>query len=339
MDQLADELERTASARSFSGVVRVEHSGRVVAELARGLAHRSEGIANASDTRFGAASVTKGLTALTVMSLVESAEITFDTPVRSILGDALPLVDERVTIEHLLTHRSGVGDYIDEDAIDDIDDHTLAGRSAHLFERPADYVELLAPLPQVASPGERFAYNNGGYVILSMIVEQVTGSFHAAVDERVVRPAGMLESGFFRSDQLPERTALGYLRDGRTNVFHLPVIGAGDGGIHLTAPDCSSFWKALRAGRIVGRERVAEMTSVVSSAWANRSYGVGFWLSADADHVWLEGMDAGVSAQTGWIRSADLVYSVLSNTSDGAWPMVESLLASTVGVPQPATSG
>ena len=212
----------------------------------------------------------------------------------------------------------------------------MGDHPVHAFVRSADYAPLLAALPQVFPPGERYAYNNGGYVMLGMIVERLTGSFHDAVAERVLRPAGMSESGFFRSDDLPPRTALGYLQDGRTNVLHLPVIGAGDGGIYLTVGDCGRFWEALRAGSIVDGATVEAMTTVVTpDAEGGAAYGRGFWLSPDGDHVWLEGMDAGVSAQTGWIRSSNVTYAVLSNTSSGAWPLATTIVAAATRGPQP----
>ncbi len=110
--------------------------------------------------------------------------------------------------------------------------------------------------------GERFAYNNGGYVVLALIAERASGvDYHDLVRTLVCEPAGMVDTGFLRSDELPGRAALGYLTaDGlRTNVFHLPVLGTGDGGAYTTAADLSAFWDALFAGRIVPPERVAEM--------------------------------------------------------------------------------
>lgn len=327
-DDLSAALRRVADEHGCSGAVRIDVPNRSPVELAAGLANRAEGIANTPATRFGVASITKGFTALTIQSLIADGLLTADATLRDILGDQLPNVDPAVTIEHLLTHRSGVGDFLDESQLGDIDDHVLGGRSAHTFVRPIDYLPLMAHLPQTSPPGERFAYNNGAFVMLSMVIDELTDSFHDAVVERVLRPAGMAESGFFRSDDLPGNTALGYLQDGRTNVLHLPVIGAGDGGIYLAAGDCVRFWETLRTGRIVEAATVDSTTTVVTpdADDGGTAYGRGFWLSADADHVWLEGMDAGVSAQTGWIRSSGITYAVLSNTSSGAWPMVRALL-------------
>src|SRR5687768_8689836 len=121
--------------------------GDRVVELVRGFADRANGRPNTLDTRFGIASATKGLTALTVASLIESGKLRSDTTLRSLMGDALPLVDAAVTIEHLLGHTSGVGDYLDEDEIGDVDAYVM-GLPVHRLAAPADYLPLLDGHPQ-----------------------------------------------------------------------------------------------------------------------------------------------------------------------------------------------
>jgi CubicO group peptidase (beta-lactamase class C family) len=325
MDVALSQLEQRAKAHGFSGVVRVQRQGEVIIEFASGHSDRANERLNNLETRFAAASGTKALTALTIMSLVESRALTLDTTVRSVVGGDLPNVDEAVTIDHLLTHRSGVGDYLDEATDGDVDDHVLGSLSAHTLETARDYLPLLNAHGQQSLPGEQFAYNNSGFVMLSLVVETIAGSFHQAVRDRVFAKAAMPDAGFFRSDDLPANTALGYLENGRSNVFHLPVIGMGDGGVFLTLDDTTAFWDALLTGSIVSHERVAAMTTEVSVYDGARSYGRGFWLGPGADHVWFEGMDAGASFQSGVYRDADVRYSVLSNTSSGAWPLVKTI--------------
>jgi CubicO group peptidase (beta-lactamase class C family) len=83
------------------------------------------------------------------------------------------------------------------------------------------------------------------------------------VRARVCEPAGMRDTEFLRSDELPDRTATGYVPAGggrwRSNVFHLPVRAVGDGGAYTTVADLSTFWRALFAGKIVPARWVAEM--------------------------------------------------------------------------------
>jgi CubicO group peptidase (beta-lactamase class C family) len=325
---LQADLEALAEAWDFSGVVVVSRDGGRIVELARGFADRANGRPNTLETRFGIASATKGLTALTVASLIESGDLRGDTTLRSLLPDALPMVDPAVTIEQLLGHTSGVGDYLDEDELGDVDDYVM-GLPVHRLAAPADYLPLLDGHPQRTAPGTKFAYNNGGYVMLSIAVEvATTRSFYQVVQERVLNPAGMVDTAFERSDRLPPGAAIGYLADGRSNVLHLPVRGAGDGGAYSTARDLEALWDALFGGRILPMpvvERLVEPLSVVPSERDPRRYGLGFWLRPDREAVMLEGSDAGVSCRTVFDRPSGLTYTVISNTSSGAWPLVRYL--------------
>src|SRR5204862_3571794 len=118
-----------------------------VFEGAYGFAQRAWGVPNTVDTRFGIASGVKGLTALTAVSLIDAARLDLTTTARSVLGPDLPLIDDRVTVEQLLAHRSGIGDYLDEDADHEIDDY-VARVPVHELRTTEQYVPALAGLPQ-----------------------------------------------------------------------------------------------------------------------------------------------------------------------------------------------
>ncbi len=329
MFDLEDELDSIASETAFSGVVRVDHAERVELAKAYGLAHRGWEIPNQVDTRFAIASATKGLTALTVVSLIEDGLLDLSLAARSILGQDLPLIGDDVTIEHLLSHRSGIGDYLDEEVDHDLNDY-LMPVPVHELATTEQYLAVLGGHRRKFAPDERFAYCNGGYVVLALIAERASGvPFHDLVRQRVCEPAAMGDTEFLRSDELPGRAALGYLMiDGvwRTNVFHLPVRGNGDGGIYSTVADISSLWRAFFAGEIVSADWVSEMVRARSDVPSgSRRYGLGFWLRASNDTVMLVGSDAGVSFRTVHDPRSHVTHTVISNTSDGAWPIARYL--------------
>ncbi len=330
MGALVDELDLIAAETSFSGVVRVDRADEVEVARAYGLAHRGYEIPNALDTRFATASGAKGFTALTVVSLIEDGHLDLGTSARSVLGEDLPLIDDDVTVEQLLAHRSGIGDYLDEDLDQELTDYPMPV-PVHELATTEQYLAVLDGHPSKFAPGERFSYCNGGYVVLALIAERTSGvPFHDLVRQRICEPAGMDDTAFLRSDELPGRTAVGYLEiDGwRTNVLHLPVRGTGDGGIYTTAADVSALWDAFFAGRIVSTEWVAAMVhprSDVPSETMPRRYGLGFWLHATTDTVFLEGYDAGASFRSVHDPRASLTYTVISNTTEGAWPLARHL--------------
>jgi len=324
-DALGPALHDRALASGFSGVVRVDREDETLFAHAYGLADRAHGLPNTVDHRFGVASVSKGFTALAVASLVEEGLLGFDDPVRTWLGADLPLVDDRVTVAHLLSHTSGIGDYLDEDAGGDITDYVLSV-PVHLLDDTEAFLPVLDGHPQEAEPGAGFAYNNSGFVLLALVAQRVSGTaYPELVTERVLRPAGMDRSGFPRTDELPGDVALGYLgEDGlRTNALHLPVRATGDGGAVTTAGDLAAFWRALTAGRVVTPRTVAFLTEPVSTVPEEAMrYGRGFWLGLDSGDLVLEGYDAGVSARTRHDPRTGVTVTVVANTSDGAWPVL-----------------
>lgn len=322
-------IDPVAEQNGFAGVVYVDRGDEIEFVKAYGLADRAHQIPNTAATRFAIASGTKGLTALTVVSLINDGALSLSTTARSVLGKDLPLIGGDVTIEHLLAHRSGIGDYLDEDDGHQITDYVLTV-PAHDLAATGQYLAVLDGHPVKFPAGERFCYCNSGYVVLALIAERVTGiPFHQLVRDRVCTPAGMRDTGFFRSDELPDRTALGYLPiDGvsRTNVFHLPVRGSGDGGIYSTAADISAFWQALFTGKLAPAAWVAEMVRPRSDVpCQSMRYGLGFWLGLHNDTVILEGSDPGVSFRSVHDRRSNVTHTVISNSSDGAWPVARRL--------------
>ncbi len=329
MSELGETVEKVARETDFSGVVRVDRAHERELALAYGLAHRALEIPNTVDTQFAIASGGKGFTALAVVRLVEQGVLDLDTTARSVLGADLPLIDDAVTVEHLLAHRSGIGDYLDEDEEGDLSDYAVPVPVQELATTE-QFLAVLDGYPTKFAPGAEFSYCNGGFVVLALIAERTSGiPFHELVCDTVCVPAGMIDTGFLRSDALPGRAALGYLTVSSmtvTNVFHLPVRGNGDGGIYSTAADISRFWAALFGGRIVSPASVADMVRPRSlTAHQGRRYGLGCWLHPTRDVVLLEGCDAGVSFLSAHDPSRGTTATVISNTTDGAWPVARVL--------------
>ncbi len=333
---MQDLLKQIAVEEGLSGVLRVDLTGRVIYEEAFGPKHRGLGIPNTMDTQFGLASGAKGFTALTVMTMIERGELSLATTARSVLGNDLPLIDDRVTVEHLLSHTSGIGDYFDEDNYDDSNAYVLK-IPVHLLVTTEQYVVALDGYPMKHEPGEHFEYCNGSFVVLALIAERVSGvPFHDLVDQRVIVPAGLHDTAYLRSDELPGRAATGYLENEglRTNVLHLPVRGNGDGGIYSTAGDIHALWDAVFAGRIVSAATWATMVRPRNTAAEQDARcGLGIWLDPKTDAVSLHGFDAGVGFVTWRDPAGRFAYTVISNKGRGAWPVtqrVQALLATAV---------
>ena len=328
MSDLAAALREVAETSGFSGVVRVDLADDEPLVQAHGLADRAHGVPVTEDTRIAVASGAKGFTALTVMRLVEDGVLALGTRARELLRDDLPLIDDAVTIEHLLAHRSGIGDYLDESEEMDLDAH-LMPVPVHQLDTAESYLAVLDGFPQAFGPDTAFAYCNGGFVVLALLAERAAGvPFHDLVERHVIDRGGLTRTAYLRSDALPGDAALGYLHpqghadELRTNVLHLPVVGGGDGGIYTTAADLLTLWQALDQGRIVAPGTWAAMTELRSTDADGDGYGLGFWLYGEAPA--LVGSDTGASFTSVHLPGR-ATWSVLGNTTEGAWPVVRRL--------------
>lgn len=324
--QIAD----AAAQYPFSGVV-TQHVGSArVFEFAQGFANRGLAVPVDVDTQFGIASGSKGFTALAIMRLAEEGALRLDQPVREFLRDDLPLIDEAVTIGHLLEHTSGIGDYIDEDDDEaDVADFVLTV-PVHTLTTAESFIPAIDGLAQRSEAGAEYAYNNSGYVVLGIVLERVTGvRFQDAVTQLVLDPAGMTNSGFLHLNDLPGSVALGYLEpEGNlVNTLHLPIAGSADGGGFTTADDMHAFWCALAAGRIVTADTLDLMVRIrhedVEDGLAS---GLGLYLHPSGRMWALSGYDAGQSFYSWHIPETQTTATVLGNTSDGSWGVMRTVM-------------
>lgn len=334
MENLKNRIDEAAAVYSFSGVVRIDVNDEAVLAEAYGLADRSHDIPNTIDTVFAIASGAKTFTALTVMSLVEEGVLALDTPARELLGVDLPLIDDAVTIEHLLCHRSGIGDYLDEDE-GSITDYVMPV-PVHELAATEDYLAVLDGHPAKFPPGSRFSYCNGGYVVLALLAERAASKpFADLVHEHICERAGMRSTAFRRTDELEGDVAIGYLEATglRSNVLHLPVMGSGDGGILSTAADIHRLWRAFRAGDIVSAETAASMTMPHDGRNdPDEAYGFGFWLRPSSRAIVAEGYDAGVSFRSISYSDRQVTHTVIANWSEGAWAVTRAIEKETAAI-------
>lgn len=324
MDGFEQALDSAAGKSSFSGVLQVDGPHGLEFAKAYGLADRAHQIAVTTDTQFGTASATKGLTALAVVSLIEDGTLKLSTTARSVLGSDLPLIDDTVTVEQLLLHRSGIGDYLDESLDLDFNDY-LMPVPVHQLATAENYLAVLDGFPTSFPPGDRFAYCNSGYVVLAVIAERASGVPYAdLVTQRVCRPAGLTETAFLRSDELPASAAIGYLsaEAPRTNQLHLPVRGVGDGGIYSTTNDFTRLWRAFFDGQIVSKGWVKTMVTLTSEVpEESLNFGLGIWLHPGKASMELHGYDAGVSFRSMHDPVHSTTCTVVANVTGGTWPI------------------
>lgn len=330
-----EEIESMVKETKFSGVVSVKEKGKIVYEGAFGDADRANQRPNNTKTKFGIASGTKFFTALAIGKLIEEGKLSLDSKALDYVDFDFPLYDKEMTVKDLLTHTSGMPDYFDEDEVEDFDNFQVGKPWYEMFDA-SDYYEVFPQVEMESKPGEVFKYNNGGFIMLAGIVAKASGMRFVEYVSEILVQVKMTNSGFFRLDQLPGNTAIGYveLEEGyRSNVFGLPIIGCGDGGMFTTLDDMYIFWEALYNGDIISKELVELFIEpfIKESDEEDEQtyYGHGVWMYAPdkkRQELYIEGCDAGVSFRSGLIHDKDIVYTVISNTTEGAWDIVGCIL-------------
>ncbi len=328
-EQLIRQLETVILDTEFSGVISISEHGETIFEQASGYANRSDLIKNQIHTRFGIASGTKGFTALAIGNLIQEGRLSFESKAVECVSCLLPNVSEEVTVKQLLTHTSGIDDYYDEEA-----EEFFVKIPWYALKGPKDYLPLFTE-PMKSLPGERFAYNNSGFIVLGVIIEDVSGlPYQQYVEEQIFAPCGMMDSGFFAMNALPERTALGYIeteRGWKSNMFNLPIIGASDGGAYTTVGDMQKFWRALSSGKVLRDELLKVFLAPYCQAESEGEhvyYGHGFWINhapGQEARPFLVGSDPGVSFYSQFLRSQERIVTLISNTANGVWPLLKTI--------------
>ena len=310
----------------FSGVAHLQKDETWTA--AKGFANRADERPNAIDTRFGIASGSKLFTAVAICQLVEEGKLNFNDLLSELLPQTFPNFD--ATVHQLLTHTSGIPDYFDEQAMNGFEE-LWKQHPMYLMQTASDFIPLFKDQPMMFQPGERFHYNNAGFIALGLIVEHVTGrEFTEVVQERIFNAANMVNSGYFRLDRLPGQTAFGYIEeDGawRTNHYAIPIRGGADGGAYVTAGDMASFWNSLMNGTLLGKELVNTMLEVHASG-EDGDYGYGLWIQGKSDGVLkyhVMGYDPGVSFHSAFYPADGSILTVLSNKSTGAYDITKTI--------------
>ena len=297
---------------------------------AQGYADLPNERANTPQTRFGTASAGKVFVAVGVLQLVEKGLLRLDSDI----GDVLPLdwkaIDPAITVEQLLTHTSGIPDYFDESVMQEYDELWVDFPN-YKIRHNADLLPLFIDKPMMYPRGERFQYNNTGFVVLAMLLEQISGRpFDAYLRENVFLPAGMCDTGYFELDMLPQNCANGYVYDvarggWRTNIYSIDAKGTGAGGAFTTVGDAMRFWDALLQYRLLSAELTERMLRVHARDGENR-YGYGIWLKRDGRQAQFEGCDPGVCFVTRYDRDTGRLGVVVSNYGDNVWQIMDSAM-------------
>lgn len=313
----------------FSGCILVTKDNETVFAGAFGFADLPNRIPNTLTTRFATASAGKAFVAVGILKLIEAGKLSFDSTIASLLDFDLRAIDPDITVEQLLTHTSGIPDYFDERTMDDYSE-LWRDYPNYKIRTSSDLIPLFIDKPMMYPRGERFQYNNTGFVVLGLMIESVTGMpFDAYLQQAVFHPCGMNDTGYYELDRLPARCAHAYILDEATgdyytNIYSVDVKGTGAGGAFTTVWEVHRFWSGLTSGILLSPDMVRNMFSPHAND-KGACYGYGIWLKKQADGSfapYFEGSDPGVSFLSE--RSIDgTVSTAISNMGQDVWHMLD----------------
>ncbi|MFD3786901.1 serine hydrolase domain-containing protein [Streptomyces cyaneofuscatus] len=244
-----------------------------------GVRDRESGTAMDTRARFRIGSVSKTFSSVVLLQLVEENRLKLDAPVSTYLEGLLP--DDRITVRHLLTHRSGLADYTDA-----MFNETVPGFEA-VRNRVFSYQELVdlsLAEPRTTEPGAAYAYSNTNFVVVGMLIEKLTGRPVAdAYQRRIIKPLGLRATAYVHPDTRIKGTHVrGYLHPDEAGAplvdsTEQTVSWAQSAGAVISSPaDLNTFTSALMRGRLLSPATLEAMTTVTPTDGTNtRFYGLG----------------------------------------------------------------
>ncbi|MFD8061332.1 serine hydrolase domain-containing protein [Streptomyces cyaneofuscatus] len=244
-----------------------------------GVRDRETGAAMDTRARFRVGSVSKTFSGVVLLQLVEERRLKLDAPVNTYLEGLLP--DDRITVRHLLSHRSGLADYTDA-----MFNETVPGFEA-VRNRVFSYQELVdlsLAEPRTTEPGGAYAYSNTNFVVVGMLIEKLTGRPVAdAYQRRVIKPLGLRQTAYVHPDTRIKGTHVrGYLHPDEAGAplvdsTEQTVSWAQSAGAVISSPaDLNTFTSALMRGRLLSPATLEAMTTVTPTDGTNtRFYGLG----------------------------------------------------------------
>ncbi len=279
--KLRDYLNKLTESGQFMGTVLIADGEKILVNDGFGFADMTTGRANTPQTQLRIGSLTKQFTAAAILRLQELGRLDVNEPVIKYLPDYSQ--GEQITIHHLLTHTAGIPNYTERPDLSQVVQTPipLAVLLDDISSQPLDFV-----------PGQQFSYSDSGYIVLTKIIEQVSGQSYAEfLQARFFDPLGMARSGYDFLDPGLEEPAVGYhLRSGDSQqaVDTDSSWPSGAGALYSTAEDMYVWDRALNSNLILNEASRKAMFNPWTATGQDFAYGYG----------WEIGNMAGRSSQT-----------------------------------------
>ena len=299
---------RAIVGTEFNGSALMSRDGDLLFAEGLGMADDANGIPNTSETRFRLGSVTKQFTAMAVLMLASQGLLKTTDPLCDYV-DTCPDGWGVVTIEHLVSHSSGIASFTDQPGFDLMKAAT-----------PAETVASVVDIPLAFEPGASFAYSNTGYVLLGMVIERASGlDYETFLEQHIFEPLGMSDSGYEHGDT--PGLAVGYASAfEEADALDMSVPYAA-GGLYSTVLDLQRWVDALDADALVDAAAMQRFVTPLADTADGGATGYAYGVSvADEDGhrvVSHGGVINGFSTHLAWYPDDGLTIALLTNREEG----------------------
>jgi len=321
-------VQKYVDNNQFSGTVLVAKDGKPILREGFGYANRELEVKAKPETVFRLGSITKQFTSASIMQLAEQGKLSIDDPI-SKYYDKAPAAWSKVTLKHLLSHRSGIPSYTDQPG--------FMVNKVMIDLTPDQLIELTRDLPLQFEPGSSYRYDNSGYILLGYVIEKVSGQKYADyLQEHIFTPLGMRHSGYDVASAIIPNRATGYTLNAgqwRNSAFIAMTLPYAAGSLYSTLDDLLIWEDALYADKVVSKAS----RELMSTDYGQR-YGFGLGFGAVGDHKWI-GHGGGINGFSTFVNRfpADgVTVVVLSNLQSAPSSRIaDDLARAFFGVPAP----
>ena len=311
---ISNSLDDIITSNKYRGTVYVKIGNALEYIGTNGFSDKDKHTKNSTDTCFRIASLTKQFTAVAVMQLVEDGKISLDDTIDKYFPSYK--YGKKITVKNLLTMTSGIKDYINKDGDTDTEAYTESqidfkvSKKNSAKENKKAIMDWIFDQKLNFEPDEKYMYSNSAYFLLGDIIEQVSKiSYESYVEKNILKPAGMMNTGFKSTDKL----AVGY-QDIYDNEWTLyPGVGYSATGLISNVPDLLKWIDALCTNKLISEKTFDEMTTPYKG-----NYGYGFVVSKDNDIVSHTGKIDKYNAAISFTKDENQIFIALSNYSNSS---------------------
>ena len=311
---ISNSLDDIITSNKYRGTVYVKIGNALEYIGTNGFSDKDKHTKNSTDTCFRIASLTKQFTAVAVMQLVEDGKISLDDTIDQYFPSYK--YGKKITVKNLLTMTSGIKDYINKDGDTDTEAYTESqidfkvSKKNSAKENKKEIMDWIFDQKLNFEPDEKYMYSNSAYFLLGDIIEQVSKtSYEKYIKENILKPSGMMNTGFESTDKL----AVGY-QDIYDNAWTLyPGVGYSATGLISNVPDLLKWVDALCTNKLISEKSFKEMTTPYKG-----NYGYGFVVSKDSNMISHTGKIDKYNAAISFTKDENQIFIALSNYSNSS---------------------